>query len=395
MPGPVITAFVPAQDEGEEVQLREPTKLTIPPGKSGGLPASMKPKPPGDVASRGGCQDRQQPPSSLSGSTSSPKPANDAGAIHAGEPPKLDLMRLHPRCPTRPPDWRWHWARLLVDEVLRPSRRRDDESVLRAMRFLSVLNFCKDETDHETLAERMPDLWQAHAIYTGPPTLRWAVEARILAGESFESIASKCGISAAAVACYEQTFFSVLEEMGHTDWILFAAIGAQLYTGLSEQDVGVLWKLLGYHGGPLVVDFLVNPFHGQARPGRHDEVATFATDHVQAMLLRKLAVGALTLPVNAATAPKLLKLYARILESERRAAERLPKVASILPNIHVMWEGLPGSLKDGLEQPPGCRETAEQRSQLAGVRHDDEGRSNEPWPMVGQPPSPIPSRGEA
>ena len=148
-----------------------------------------------------------------------------------------------------------------------------------------------------------------------------------------------------AVAAYARTFFDVLDHLDHADWVLFTAIGYHPANRLTDDD-GVLLKALGYHGGPRVVDVLLDPFLDQARPERPDQVGTFAAGHVRDLLLRKLVVGVLTLSVDAVTAPKLLRLYARLLQSERKLQAR-PPADAILTHVAALREGLSAPLSGG------------------------------------------------
>lgn len=264
-------------------------------------------------------------------------------------PPRPAFLSLHPRCPYRPADWRYQRARLIADGAALPSRRLDDPPTFEAYRFLTALNLCRDEGDRETLARRMPDLAQAHELYTSePPQRRWAVEARLLAREPFEAIASKSGITAGAVAEFERTYFAVLENMDkcRTDWLMSTAIGLPSRPGPAGQEDGTAWRLLGFLGGSHVVDSLVEPLPAPGRPGTPGQVRAFLHRNAEGLLRRKLMTAVMTLPVGQADSASLLKLYFRYIESERKAQERAPTVEGILPDIAAMWRGLPASFMD-------------------------------------------------
>src|SRR5690242_4199726 len=65
---------------------------------------------------------RDRPPGDAPVTHASPTPADEAAAT---APPRATrLARLHPDCPTRPVDWRWMKAGLMLDLGLRWSRRR-------------------------------------------------------------------------------------------------------------------------------------------------------------------------------------------------------------------------------------------------------------------------------
>jgi hypothetical protein len=159
-----------------------------------------------------------------------------------------------PSDPCQPVHGRWLRASFLVKNGRQPTER-DDAWVGRAAAFLEALGRCTDEDDRRRLAERMPAVVQAHTVYTAdPPLLRWAVEARILARESFADIARKCALVPEAVEAYEALFFTVRDRLDAETWIWCRVVGAKGYYGLTEHDLDVLWKMIGYGFGPLMLD---------------------------------------------------------------------------------------------------------------------------------------------
>ena len=96
------------------------------------------------------------------------------------------------------------------------------------------------------LAEQMPAVAQAIDLHQAdPPHLRWAVEARILAGEAFDAIGRKCGLLPEAVEIYERLFFAVVDMLGFDTWVMCQAVGSKAFYGMTENDLDVWWKLLG------------------------------------------------------------------------------------------------------------------------------------------------------
>jgi len=257
----------------------------------------------------------------------------------------MDPLRVHPRNPRRPPDWRWLRAGLLADGLVKPSRRHDDTQVTEAARFLAALRRCRDEADQDALGERAPDLAAAHAIYTGESHRRWAVEARVLAGEPFAGIAAKADIPVTAVACYVTTFFDVLGQRGHGDWLVFSAVGWDPGRALSEQDLGVTWRLFGLNGGPLVVDALVglHPVGGQPVPA--GGVNAFFTEQAVDQLYCKVAVAAVGMRADPRSVPKLLDVFLRLQKDAGRPPRAGPALVAIEPNARAMWDGLPEAIK--------------------------------------------------
>ena len=109
-----------------------------------------------------------------------------------------------PRDPFLPLDFRWSAARACVEQG-RPPAACDDPWVREAVRFLAERGDRPGPGDLARLAERMPAVSQAFDLHKAdPPHLRWAVEARLLAGESFDAIAHKCALLPGAVEMYER-----------------------------------------------------------------------------------------------------------------------------------------------------------------------------------------------
>jgi hypothetical protein len=82
------------------------------------------------------------------------------------------------------------------------------------------------------------------------------VEAAILAGESYDAVASRVGLDATVVEAYERVFYAVADLRSARDWVLFTAIPG-LYGALSGPDDAALIKFFAYLGGPFVLDLML------------------------------------------------------------------------------------------------------------------------------------------
>ena len=138
----------------------------------------------------------------------------------------------------------------------------------------------------------MPAVAGAIAIAEGEPTTRWAVEARLLAGEPIEAIARKTALTPGSVATFEALFFNVSDKLENRGYLIHIAVG--LYPRPKEPDTGLVWRLFGLLGGPVVMDALIDGDYGsQDRP----EDERFLDE-----LRLKLAVAFKLLPIDATTA---------------------------------------------------------------------------------------------
>ena len=181
------------------------------------------------------------------------------------------------------------------------------------------------------LSGKMPDVAAAVAIHEGEPTTRWAVEARLLAGEPIEAIARKTALTPRAVATFEALFFNVSDRLENRGYLIHIAVG--LYPTPREPDPGLVWRLFGLLGGPVVLDALIDGDYG---PGDRPEDERFLDE-----LRLKLAVALKLLPIDATTAPRLIRLYLRLRQAELAAEGARRAAEDVLPNIRTMLADLP------------------------------------------------------
>jgi hypothetical protein len=227
--------------------------------------------------------------------------------------------------------WRWQRAGLLLELGMRWSRRRDDGPTRRAKQYLSALRRCRCVADRGRLERNMPDVAGAVAIVEGQPTTRWAVEARLLAGEPIEAIARKTVLTPQAVATFEALFFNVSDRLQNRGYLIHIAVG--LYPTPREPDPGLVWRLFGLLGGPVVLDALIDGDYGS--PDRPED------DRLLDELRLKLAVAFKLLPIDATTAPKLIRLYLRLRQSELAAEKAHRAAVDLMPNIRAVLADLP------------------------------------------------------
>jgi hypothetical protein len=223
----------------------------------------------------------------------------------------VTMFLASPHDPLQPLDRRWLRAGYLVEHDLPPSPRHDDAWVERAVAYRRALAACGDDEDRLRLAERMPAVAQAHALrLADPPLLRWAVEARILAREPFETIAWKCALSPEGVEAYERLFFNVIDKLDASSWIACQVIGPRIHHGLGEQDLDVLWRFVGYTYGPVALEAFLYGTVGLPRPASADEAAAVLARDAEALFARRKLVATHLLPVTPETAAQVLQLAA-------------------------------------------------------------------------------------
>jgi hypothetical protein len=247
-----------------------------------------------------------------------------------------------PADPLRPPDRRWRRALYLVENGRRVSPRRDDAWARAAVRFYRALRRCQDEPARQALARRLPALFQAHALYAGPPSLaRWHLEARLLTPEPFGQVAAKCAISPAVVEAYEALYYCVRDRIDVEGYVLHEAIGRKQYAGLREADVGVLLKRHAFGGGPAALDALIDYYEHPPPevPERPELLGPDGLRSLRAKLLTRAWIALDTLPTDG------------------KAMKRLA-ILSDAADVFRRGRG-PGDDADGLNVPlaagPSCR----------------------------------------
>jgi len=224
----------------------------------------------------------------------------------------------------------------MLELGLRCSRRRDDGPTREAKRYRAAWQRCRDDGDRRRLAAGMPGVAGACAIRDGEPRVRWAVEARLLAGEAIDAVARKVGLRPEAVAWFEALYFHITDRLVSRGYLVHVAIGPRLHRGPMAQDLDLLWKLFALSGGPEVLDGLIrstwDAAGGPRRPGEALPEVAFLPGPMG------LAIAATTLPEDLGGRSGS-KALLRLAASERRYAARARETAALMPGLPVISAG--------------------------------------------------------
>jgi hypothetical protein len=220
-------------------------------------------------------------------------------------------VTLSPNNPFRPPDWRWQRARQLLEPRVR-RRRLDEDWVVRARCFGRALARAGGDLSRPRLARAHPEVIAACRLWLGEPRRRWEVEARLLAGQDDATIADRLGINPGVIEAFEALFFDVRARLACSDWIAACVIGPRLYEALDVDDIETLWKTLAYHGGPLVLNALIDNVHTEGQPASNPKLVEQI----------KLLITLMTTPVTADNAMAILRLEARFRELDSAETAR-------------------------------------------------------------------------
>lgn len=258
----------------------------------------------------------------------------------------------------RAPSWRWLRAMEIDGGGFKATRALDGADgfrwIRRALRFKRRFDSAGNQNAAIyalVLADR-PMFW-AHSIWADEKSpVRWAIEARVLAGESDEEIADKLGTKPDVIDVYVNTFFDVREKLRHMDYILTVVLSEAVTRGLQERHYDLLWKMLGYCGGPHVLDATISRFTKMAKPENADQVGTFFQDFAVNTMKYKAALSAMTVSVNTHTQLPLIDSFVKYVEIERTTENAAKAQSSIVDNIGEMLKSLTFTVGTKLEATP-------------------------------------------
>jgi hypothetical protein len=249
--------------------------------------------------------------------------------------------------PLRAPHWRWLRAVQIDAGGRRASRKLDGEEgfiwVRRALRLKRHFERAAGRAEPlYALLERDPDLFWAHSIWTKDkaPT-RWAIEARVLAGQSDEEIAHRAATSPAIVNAYVNTFFDVRSVLDRDDYVLNVILADAVSRGVQERQYDLLWKLLAYRGGPHVLDATINRFAKTEVPKDANAVSGFFQEFAINTMKYKAAIAALTVQANTHTQMQLIDSFVKYVEIEKNSESAGKAQTTIVQNIGEMLTALP------------------------------------------------------
>jgi hypothetical protein len=245
--------------------------------------------------------------------------------------------------PRRPVDWRWQLAGELIERGGRISRSRRDDELKVCRHFRGQLARCQQEVDYLQVMYAEPDMWEAWSLYadSDEKEIRWELEARLLAREPVEDIATKLAISVETAQLFESCFFNVQDRLDSPSYITQIVIGRSIHAGLNERHYDLLWKMYGYWAGSHVLDALIYRFNNPTRPENPEGTTAFWEDDTAETLRMKAAITMRTMPINWQTQEGIMNVYLRMLEMERNAGESGAGTEAVMANISSMLTSIP------------------------------------------------------
>jgi hypothetical protein len=214
----------------------------------------------------------------------------------------------------RTPDWRWRRAEWHLRYGHNYSARRDDEATGRALGYQRAIARCRNGVPSAGVVRRYPAVTSAHNLRVNGGTTTTALEARLLSGQTTETVSRLSGVPAETILEYEALFFDCRGHLNASDWIVYHALAPVRIGGISAQAEAAL-KSFAFFGGPHVLEAVL-PY----LIGGHDlfepplDLTTLAGRSEQIV---RLAVAAQLLPGGAQTWLILQKIMLLIRDFER------------------------------------------------------------------------------
>lgn len=260
------------------------------------------------------------------------------------------MLQLRADSPFRVVDWRWQRARFLRDTQGIVSRRRDDEIVARAKRFMDIRLRAADEAAIDALYSTWGPLLYAHELkFRSDDLMRLELEARLLTSMTLEEIAIKMHQRVDTILWYEALFFNVKDRLENKSWVAHQVLGPEIHTGLNDREYGLMWKFFAYGGGQYVFEALMNLWVNPIQAQKPDEVQGFCNAQSGARVDVKHCVNMM----NVRTTDTYSKLAFAELRARYREIEKMAGAGSsndtIRDNLSAMLQALPwGVGKNGI-----------------------------------------------
>src|SRR5665213_2264909 len=124
-----------------------------------------------------------------------------------------DFQRMSP---FRKPDSMWTRTMILFQNRKRPECWEDPTLKL-AFDYIRAMDAADSDAKRANVERRIPDVAAALGLQVEAGPTRDELEARLLAGESFDAIAGKIHLPMRVIEVYEKLFYNVSESLRATD----------------------------------------------------------------------------------------------------------------------------------------------------------------------------------
>src|ERR1019366_6298406 len=242
----------------------------------------------------------------------------------------------------RSPSWRWNRVLKICDRPVTPGRcsRHDDEFVRRARNFLCRWKDTESSEQRHELWRADPEMTYAYHFHEAEsidPKGAVAIQARLLARQSYDEIAHALSSYPGAIHLYEMLFFEVTPYIDARDWItsqiLIPAFERQKPVPQHDEDgkhvllsresivakpfMDASLKMFAYFGGPKIVDFLLHGIQAGKPLTSLDDLSNWIDSHWSSIVRRRSLQASCEFEVNKYNVMELFVTHTRIMELER------------------------------------------------------------------------------
>lgn len=209
------------------------------------------------------------------------------------------ILRIDPEF-NSPPDWRFQYGVcLLRDRRLVPPEWID--KLVRVARCLAERRIGRNSRANERLLAEHPGALPALEIHEANQFMRWEIEARLLANESYPQIAQKCATRPDVIETYHEIFFRVRPRLHVPAHVHRMILPDRTAMDLTEADVEFQLKVFGFQRGPVFLDALVDYYRNPpVVPERLDGLDAATIEKLLDKILMKAAIVSRAMPIDGA-----------------------------------------------------------------------------------------------
>jgi hypothetical protein len=263
----------------------------------------------------------------------------------------------------RPPHWRWLRAKWLR-EVAWARADAEDAETLVLRKYQNARARCKTDHDLLKLNRRFPGIVTAERIFnSNDNATKWSIEARLLSREKIDAVARKVRVPLEVVIWYERTYFNILDVLDNEDFIVHNVMGVAVQHGLNNRQFDLLWKMLGYKLGPVVLDALITPFGNTTRLTNIDQVDAGLSAAATTTIIKKSLMAASNLMPNSFNEIELMKLFTDLVRTEKEHGQGSAQNL-IVQNISAAFSALQFTADRKKVAVPGLQYYDEQGAEL-------------------------------
>jgi hypothetical protein len=171
---------------------------------------------------------------------------------------------------------------------------------------------------------------------------KYAVEARILAGQTNHEIARQCCIIPGAIEYYERVFFNVRDRLDAKDYIIGQIITPPNNIGLQDFTLELSAKFFGYFGGPVVLEFVLNQFDtAMVRPKSSKQLDGFFDTFFQKTIRRRAAEASISVEINRWNVMQLFEIHSLLIAEARLRDRDLGNAGQYEENMRLLLNSVP------------------------------------------------------